>query len=114
MKALISPGEKIYDLENNIIGDRVSDFSDNSFDVALPFFWVDVDESFGDKDPQFYYYNTLTSQVSLIPQEIIDGRVALLAAASLPQKTLDQLVEELIAKKLASTKNLASMLLSNK
>ena len=102
MKALISPDEKIYDLENTIIGDRVAYFYEESFDVVAPMFFVDIDNSLAEKDSQFYYYNTVTSQVSLIPQEIIDGRAALLAAASIPQKTLDQLVEELVAKKVAS------------
>jgi hypothetical protein len=96
MKALISPDEKIYNLENTVIGDRVAYFYEEQFDVADPLFFVDVDESFADKDSQFYYYNTVTSQVSLIPQEIIDGRAAVLAA----EKTLDQLVEELVMKKL--------------
>jgi hypothetical protein len=105
MKALISPDEKIYDLENNVIGDRVAYFYDETFDVAQPLFFVDVDDTFAEKDSQFYYYNTLTSQVSLIPQEIIDGRAALLAAASTPQKTLDQMVEELVMKKLTALAN---------
>ncbi len=113
MKALISPDEKIYDLENTVIGVRVAYFYEEPFDVAEPLFFMDVDESFAEKDSQFYYYNTLTNQVSLIPQEIIDEGRAASAAASPSQKTLDQLVEELVAKKLASTKNLASMLLSN-
>lgn len=102
MKALISPDEKIYDLENTIIGDRVAGFHDEQFEVASPLFWIDVDDSLAEKDSQFYYYNTVTSQVSSIPQEIIDGRAALLAAASVPQKSLDQLVDELVAKKLAA------------
>lgn len=102
MRALISPDEKIYDLENNVIGDRVAYFYEESFDVAEPLFFVDVEDSLAEKDSQFYYYNTVTSQVSLIPQEIIDSRAALLAAASTPQKTLDQLVEELVAEKLAA------------
>jgi len=96
MKALISPDEKIYNLENTVIGDRVAHFYEESFDVAQPLFFVDVDESFADKDSQFYYYNTTTSQVSLIPQEIIDGR----NPQPTVEKTLDQLVEELVMKKL--------------
>ncbi len=101
MKALISPDEKVYDLENTVIGDRVAGFHEDQFEVAEPLFFIDVDGSLADKDPQFYYYNTGTSQVLLIPQEIIDGRDALLAQHA-NQKTLDQLVEELVAKKLAS------------
>lgn len=100
MKALINPDEKIYDLENTVIGDRVAYFYEEPLDVAEPLFFVDVEDSLAEKDSQFYYYNTVTSQVSLIPQEIIDGKAALLAAASSPQKTLDQLVEELVVKKL--------------
>jgi hypothetical protein len=98
MKALISPNEKIYDLQNTIIGDRVAYFYEEQFDVAQPLFFVDVEDSFADKDSAFYYYNTGTNQVSLIPQEIVDGKIAQQTA----EKTLDQLVEELVAKKLAA------------
>lgn len=98
MKALISPDEKIYDLQNNVIGDRVAYFYEEQFDVAQPLFFLNVDDSFADKDSSFYYYNTLTNQVSLIPQEIVDARFAQQNA----EKTLDQLVEELVAKKLAA------------
>lgn len=101
MKALISPDEKIYDLENNVIGDRVAYFYEESFDVASPLFFFDVEDSFADKDSQFYFYDTVTNQVCLIPQEIIDGRNALLAQNT-TQKTLDQMVEELVAKKIAA------------
>jgi len=100
MKALINPDEKIYDLENTVIGDRVAYFYEEPFDVAAPLFFVDVEDSLAEKDSQFYYYNTVTSQVSLIPQEIIDGRNP--PPSTTPQKTLDQLVEELVAKKLAA------------
>lgn len=96
MKALISPDEKIYDLENTVIGDRVAYFYEETFDVAAPLFFVDVEDSLAEKDSQFYYYNTTTSQVSLIPQEIIDGRNPQPTA----EKTIDQLVEELVMKKL--------------
>jgi hypothetical protein len=98
MKALISPDEKVYDLENTVIGDRVAYFYEEPFDVAEPLFFVDVEDSLAEKDSQFYYYNTVTSQVSLIPQEIIDGRLAQLQPK--PEKTIDQLVEELVMKKL--------------
>jgi len=102
MKALISPDEKIYDLESNVIGDRVASFYEELFEVAAPLFFIDIGDLLADKDSQFYYYNNVTSQVSLIPQEIIDGRAALLAAAYPPQKTIDQLVEELVKEKLAA------------
>jgi len=101
MKALISPDEKIYDLENNVIGDRVAYFYEESFDVASPLFFFDVEDSFADKDSQFYFYDTVTNQVCLIPQEIVDGRNALQAQRT-NQKTLEQLVEELVMKKLTA------------
>lgn len=98
MKALISPDEKIYDLENNVIGDRVAYFYEETIDVAEPFFFVDVEDSLAEKDSQLYYYNTVTNQVSLIPQEIIDRILEQFHPT--PEKTIDQLVEELVMKKL--------------
>lgn len=98
MKALISPDEKVYDIEKNVIGYRVAYFYEEPFDVAEPLFFMDVEDSLAEKDSAFYYYNTVTNQVSLIPQEIIDSRITQQTA----EKTLDELVEELVAKKLAA------------
>ena len=40
MNALISPNEKVYDSEGNVLGDRIPEVSQNPFPVAAPLFWV--------------------------------------------------------------------------
>lgn len=51
--ALISPNEKVYNAEGNILGDRVAEVSSNPFPVAPPLFWVEcADDVVAD---QFYY-----------------------------------------------------------
>ena len=59
MKALISPNETIYSYDGTALGFRVTQVSDNEFEVALPLFWVTcpddcVSFSYYYSDGQFY------------------------------------------------------------
>jgi len=56
-KALISPNEP------SSTGYRICDIEDNSFDVAEPLFWIEVN----DEVTQEYFYNPETKQPELIP-----------------------------------------------
>jgi hypothetical protein len=40
-KALISPNEQVYSYDNTLLGERVAEVRDTSFEVAGPLFWVD-------------------------------------------------------------------------
>jgi hypothetical protein len=40
MQALISPNEKVFDAEGNVLGDRVAQVAANVFPVAPPLFWT--------------------------------------------------------------------------
>jgi hypothetical protein len=53
MQALISPNEKVYGSEGNVLGDRVAQVAADTFPVAAPLFWVPcADEVVAD---QFYW-----------------------------------------------------------
>lgn len=100
MKALISPDEKIYDHENNLLGSRVAYFYEEPFDVAEPLFFLDVEDSLAEMDSQFYYYDEQTSQVVKMPEDVIQKKFYT-PATTKQEKSIDQLVEELVNKKLA-------------
>jgi hypothetical protein len=100
MKALISPDEKIYGLENNLLGSRVAYFYDEPFDVAEPMFFLDVEDSLAELDSQFYYYDEQTNQVVKLPEDVVQERIYPKPKTK-QEKSIDQLVEELVNKKLA-------------
>ena len=54
MKALISPNEPFYNYEGSVLGCRVAQIAHESFDIALPLFWVDCADSV---IPDFFYYS---------------------------------------------------------
>lgn len=62
MKALISPNEKIYASDGTVLGDRIAQVCEESFDVALPLFWVDCPD---DCMSSTHYYSD--GQFYLIP-----------------------------------------------
>ena len=52
-KALISPKELVYKYDGTLLGQRVAQVADQSFEIALPLFWIDCDDSV--IADQFYY-----------------------------------------------------------
>ena len=40
LQALISPGEKVFGAEGNVLGDRVAEVAQHTFPVAQPLFWT--------------------------------------------------------------------------
>lgn len=69
--ALISPNEKVYDADGNLLGDRVAEVSENSFPIAPPLFWVEcADDVVAD---QFYYANGAI--IKIIELDDVSGSV---------------------------------------
>ena len=64
MKALISPNELIYKYDGTFLGSRVAQVGAESFEIALPLFWVDCPI---DVVPDQYYY--ANGEVTLIPSK---------------------------------------------
>jgi hypothetical protein len=65
MKALISP------IENKSDGWRIAQVSQEAFDVALPFFWIDCDETITAKD--YYYKDGVILEMPVISNEVDVG-----------------------------------------
>lgn len=63
-KALISPNEVSYNYEGIILGTRVAQVSDYSFEVAPPLFWIDCDD---DIDADKYYYDMQSQTIIAKP-----------------------------------------------
>lgn len=68
-KALISPIEFIYDYNDNLLGERIAEVSQESFPVALPLYWIDCDD---EVNSSTYYFNTTTQAPELIPIALIE------------------------------------------
>jgi hypothetical protein len=63
-QALISPEEKVYKYDGTLLGDRVAEVADQSFEVAPPLFWVACpDNCVADQ----WYYDTTTYAIDPIP-----------------------------------------------
>jgi len=64
-QALISPIEKVYKYDGELLGDRVAEVADQSFEVALPLFWVEcADNVVAD---QFFYNGSICQQIPVKP-----------------------------------------------
>jgi hypothetical protein len=74
MKALISPDEQVYDINQNYIGQRIAQVEPNDkiFDVAPPLYWMDCNDYV---NPNDYCYNNNTMLIVKIntQQELIDA-----------------------------------------
>ena len=72
MKALISPEELTQKYDRTILGSRIAQVAQESFDVAPPLFWVDcVDDVVAD---QFYYSeNGTIEKVPLPPEPVMNN-----------------------------------------
>ena len=67
-KALISPNEKVIDPNTQeVIGERVAEVADQSFEIGLPLFWVDCAD---DVIVGGFYYDPTTQQILQTPQPI--------------------------------------------
>jgi hypothetical protein len=79
--ALISPNEPSYSYDETVLGIRVAEVRDDTFEVALPLFWVEcADDVLAD---QFYYdLDTQTIMAKPIrpkPQPIVEGGPSVVA-----------------------------------
>lgn len=65
MNALISPNEKVFDENNNIIGQRVAQVGNTTFPIAPPLFWMPCAN---DVVADQYYYDPDTQQIIKKPE----------------------------------------------
>jgi hypothetical protein len=62
--ALISPNEQVYKYDGTLLGERVAEVADNTFEVAPPLFWVEcADDVLADQ----FYYDEATQTIIAIP-----------------------------------------------
>ena len=65
MEALIAPNEKVYNYAGTLIGERVAEVCETSFDVSEPLFWVTCsDEVNADQ----WYYDPANKSILLKPE----------------------------------------------
>lgn len=66
--ALISPEEKVYNYDGTLLGERVAEVTDTTFEVASPLFWVEcADDVIADQ----FYYDTETQTIIAKPPKPI-------------------------------------------
>jgi hypothetical protein len=62
--ALISPNEKVYKYDRTLLGERVAEVCDTTFEVNPILFWVEcADDVVADR----FYYDTETQTIIAIP-----------------------------------------------
>jgi hypothetical protein len=62
--ALISPNEQVYKYDGTLLGIRVAEVSDTTFEVAPPLFWVEcADDVIADE----FYYDEATHAIIAVP-----------------------------------------------
>jgi hypothetical protein len=62
--ALISPEEKVYKYDGTLLGERVAEVADTTFEVAPPLFWVEcADDIVADQ----FYYDAETQAIIPVP-----------------------------------------------
>jgi hypothetical protein len=62
--ALISPEEKVYKYDGTLLGVRVAEISDTTFEIAPPLFWVAcADDVVADQ----FYYDEGTQAIIAVP-----------------------------------------------
>lgn len=72
-EALISPTEKVYKYDGTLLGDRVAEVANQSFEIAPPLFWVAcADDVVADQ----FYYDPNTQQIAVIPAKPVPPEVA--------------------------------------
>lgn len=62
--ALISPEELIYSYDGSLIGVRIAEVSQSTFEVALPLYWVECADDVNSDD---WYFQTETQSCQLKP-----------------------------------------------
>jgi hypothetical protein len=62
--ALISPNEQVYKYDKTLLGIRVAEVADSTFEVASPLFWVEcADDVLADQ----FYYDEDTQTIIAVP-----------------------------------------------
>lgn len=64
--ALISPNELIYDNNGTLIGERIAEVELQTFEVALPLYWIECADEVNAQD---WYFQTETATCQLKPTE---------------------------------------------
>lgn len=66
--ALISPNEQVIDPNTQeVIGERVAEVAEQSFEIGLPLFWMDCAD---DVIADLFYYDPATQTILPTPQPI--------------------------------------------
>lgn len=63
-QALLSPNELIYSYDGTLIGQRIVQIEQTSFDVAPPLYWIECDDEVNASD---WYFQSETNSCQLIP-----------------------------------------------
>lgn len=62
--ALISPQQLVYSYDGTLLGERIAQVSQTTFEVALPLFWIECAD---DVEADIWYYQTETATCQLVP-----------------------------------------------
>lgn len=69
MNALISPNETVVDPNTKlVIGTRVAEVAETSFEVAPPLFWITCSS---EVKADWWYYDPADQQIKLVPEIIV-------------------------------------------
>lgn len=73
LNALLSPLQPVYDPETKLqIGISIVQVSEYTFDVAFPFYWVNVNDNV---EPYIYYWNGITAELTpVIPPPVVNEK----------------------------------------
>ena len=64
--ALISPEELVYSYDGTLLGERIAETAQITFEVALPLYWIECDDEVNANE---WYFQTETQSCQLKPVE---------------------------------------------
>ena len=62
--ALISPNELVYSYDKTLLGERIAEVAQNTFEIAPPLYWIECAD---EVDSSNWYFQTETATCQLIP-----------------------------------------------
>lgn len=84
--ALISPNELVYSYDDQLLGKRIAETAQVTFEVAKPLFWIECAD---DVNAQDWYFQTETQSCQLkpTPPEVLDSEPANVAPETVANVT---------------------------